>query len=140
MLGLRLSAALAAGQAAKCVPRPSRAASASLHPSATANRRLNTAAPVKAAAGGSAAAPAAAGNATESLADAHARLAGVQPYLVSTQQPVELVSLWGDDERAVVFFARHFVSAGGLGPGLGLVGARWRGKDPTCSTAAPPQG
>lgn len=113
---LRLGAALAAGQAAKRAVRPSRVAP--LCRSVPATRRVHSAPLVTAAAGGSGgsvtAAPAA-GNATESLADAFTRLEGVKPVLVSTQQPVELVSLWGADERAVVFFARHFVSAGRLG-------------------------
>lgn len=115
MLGLRLSGCLPTGQAARASARacsrwpalcgfvaPARSSLAAQP--ATHRARLATAASASA----GAAAPAA-GNATDSLADAYTRLAGVKPYLVSTQQPVELTGLWGADERAVVFFARHMV-------------------------------
>ena len=116
MLGLRLSAALASAPAARAAARASRvpsprcfvAVARSAVPKPAERRALATAA--SAGSSGAAAAPAA-GNATESLADAYTRLAGVKPYLVSTQQPVELTGLWGADERAVVFFARHMVRA-----------------------------
>lgn len=54
---------------------------------------------------GGATAPA--GNAADSLADAFQRLAGVRVYQVSSGQELELTSLWGADERAVVACARH---------------------------------
>ena len=66
---------------------------------------------VAAAAGGAAAV--APGNATEQLADAWERLRGTQVFLVSTQQPVDITSLWGEGERAVVAFGRHMGCAEG---------------------------
>lgn len=126
MLALRLSAP--AGQAvrassarASCVARTGGfAAPARSLTAQPASRRARLASTVVAA---SAAASAAVGNATAELSDAFTRLAGVKPYLVSSQQPVELTGLWGADERAVVFFARHMVrvegSSGWMGSGLG---------------------
>lgn len=47
------------------------------------------------------------GNATTDMEDAFSRLQGTQVYQVSTQHPVDITSLWGPSERAVLVFARH---------------------------------
>lgn len=56
---------------------------------------------------GATAAPAGSGNATAELADAFQRLQGITVQRVSDQQSVEITSLWGADERAVLAFGRH---------------------------------
>lgn len=47
------------------------------------------------------------GGATEELQDAFERLSGTQVYQVSTQQLVDITSLWGEGERVVLAFGRH---------------------------------
>lgn len=41
------------------------------------------------------------------LGAAYEQLRGQQAYLVSTQEAVEVTSLWGQQERAVLVFGRH---------------------------------
>ncbi|PRW56839.1 seleno U [Chlorella sorokiniana] len=62
---------------------------------------------VPAAVGGSGSGAAPAGNATPGLADAFDRLRGITVHRVSDKQEVEITSLWGADERAVLAFGRH---------------------------------
>ncbi|KAL4458903.1 hypothetical protein ABPG75_013768 [Micractinium tetrahymenae] len=95
------------------VARPARlpvlpARPAALARSAEPARRPLSAPLATAASGG--ATPVSGGNATDQLQDAFGQLAGTQVVLVSTQQPVDITSLWSEDERCVLAFGRHMLA------------------------------
>ncbi len=85
--------------------RPCHAAPAS---SVSQPARRSQVAPLATAASGGATAPG--GNATGQLQDAFGRLAGTEVVLVASQHPVDITSLWSEDERCVLVFGRHMVS------------------------------